>query len=408
MKKKDKRSWLTYIAGLTVSAGFLLVASIAVSHAIDMLSAPPDPGFAVASIGDESVEAQEKGGNVQPVALYREQLIDNGEQPSVHAATLVNLPDGDVGAFWFGGSREGGGDVEIWFARYDQQTGNFSPARSVMSRQLLASQLGRYIRKLGNPAAILDGNGQVWLFFVSVSAGGWATSSINFIMSTDGGVTWSPARRLVTSPFFNVSTLVRNPPVNLTDGGLAIPIYHELAGKFAEILFVTADGDIRQKVRVTWGRDALQPSLVPISESHAAVFMRYAGDPPMRMLFATTGDAGRTFDQPRSLDLPNADNSVAATRRGTEFWIVYNSSETGRGELSVAIHEDARRVARIYDLESGEGGGGGEFSYPAIITDFRGRHHVAYTHKRQHIKHVVFNDVWLTQVRNTYPAELSP
>ncbi|MCY4290790.1 MAG: hypothetical protein OXC72_03395, partial [Roseovarius sp.] len=94
MKKKDKRSWMTYIAGLTVSAGFLLVASIAVSHAIDMLSAPPDPGFAVASIGDESVEVQEKGGNVQPVALYREQLIDNGEQPSVHAATLVNLPDG--------------------------------------------------------------------------------------------------------------------------------------------------------------------------------------------------------------------------------------------------------------------------------------------------------------------------
>src|SRR5690606_30317226 len=36
------------------------------------------------------------------------------QAPSVHAATAVELPDGSLRAFWFGGSREGARDVAIW------------------------------------------------------------------------------------------------------------------------------------------------------------------------------------------------------------------------------------------------------------------------------------------------------
>ena len=384
---------------ITPAIGSLLVLVAAVGHASSVFSGKPAPGFVIESVeaGSDGARAKlmETVGN--PSVSYSDRLLDSAGQNAVHAATLANLPNGNVGAWWFGGSREGGKDVEIWFAEYDQQSRGFSSARSIMSRHQLAVQLDRYIKKLGSPAAVLDGNGRVWLFFVSVSVGGWATSAVNYVTSDDGGKTWSPARRLVTSPFFNVSTLVRTPPVLLQDGSLALPVYHEFIGKFAEILILGPDGTVLNKKRLTWGRDALQPVLVPISRDSAVVLMRYAGDPPMRMLHSSTDDRGRTFASSRRLSLPNADNSVVASTlpEGGGIWIVYNSSEHSREVLSIAVaNGDVSEVARVHDLDSSKGG---EFSYPATVTDVHGRHHVAWTHNRKNIKHAVFNDAWLLE-----------
>jgi len=44
--------------------------------------------------------------------------------------------------------------------------------------------------------------------------------------SSDGGLFWTPSRRLTLSPFFNVSELVRNRPVRLANGGWLVPVYH--------------------------------------------------------------------------------------------------------------------------------------------------------------------------------------
>ncbi|MCY3878406.1 MAG: exo-alpha-sialidase [Rhodobacteraceae bacterium] len=365
----------------------LLLLPVAI-HSVDLLSVEPSAGFHI-----QETDAEASG------AVFRQQLLDAAGQQSVHAATLANLPGGGIGAWWFGGSREGGKDVEIWFARYERSSGRFSPARSIMSRHQLASDLGRYIRKLGNPAAFLDRDGRLWLFFVSVSIGGWAGSAVNVMTSDDGGINWSPARRLVTSPFFNISTLVRTPPVLMRDGSLALPAYHEFLGKFAEIITLEADGSIRSKQRLTWGRDALQPALVPTARDQAHIFMRYAGPPPKRMLYASTEDGGRSFSKARKLDLPNWDNSVAAaTLTGDpHVWLVYNSSEGSRETLSIAISDENPALSRhIHDFT--ESGSGGEFSYPAIVTDPQGFHHVAWTHERKNISHAVFNDAWLLQL----------
>ncbi len=391
---------------ITPTVGCLLILVSAAGHAVSVFSDTSTPGFVVENVDAGKNGAQlkltETAGN-SPIS-FSDRLLDSAGQNSVHAATLANLPNGNVGAWWFGGSREGGKDVRIWFAEYDQQSKVFSPARSILSRHQLAVQLDRYIKKLGNPAAVLDGNGRVWLFFVSVSIGGWAGSAVNYVTSDDGGKTWSSARRLVTSPFFNVSTLVRTPPVLLQDGSLAVPVYHEFIGKFAEILIVGPDGTVRNKKRLTWGRDALQPVLVPTSQDSAVVLMRYAGEPPMRMLHSLTDDRGRNFTRVRKLSLPNADNSVVASMLpdGGGIWIVYNSSEFNREALSIAVADsNVSEVIRAYDLESTKGG---EFSYPAIITDVHGQHHVAWTHNRKNIKHVVFNDAWMLKTLQTEPV----
>ncbi|WP_206323709.1 exo-alpha-sialidase, partial [Pseudomonas viridiflava] len=96
---------------------------------------------------------------------------------------------------------------------------------------------GKYIRKLGNPVIALAPDKRLWLFYVSVSVGGWAGSTVNAMVSSDMGANWSPPRQLVTSPFLNISTLVRAAPVFHADGSIGLPVYHEFLGKFAEYLY---------------------------------------------------------------------------------------------------------------------------------------------------------------------------
>ena len=40
----------------------------------------------------------------------------------------------------------------------------------------------------------------------------------------------------MTSPFVNVSTLVRSNPFRYADGSIGLPAYHEFIGKFAELI----------------------------------------------------------------------------------------------------------------------------------------------------------------------------
>jgi len=49
-----------------------------------------------------------------------------------------------------------------------------------------------------------------------------------------------PARRLVSSPFFNLSTMVRGEPVQYADGTIGLPIYQNLLGSFGSCCAWTA------------------------------------------------------------------------------------------------------------------------------------------------------------------------
>ncbi len=40
--------------------------------------------------------------------------------PNCHASTVLPLPDGTVISAWFGGTKEGTGDVNIWYSRRDE------------------------------------------------------------------------------------------------------------------------------------------------------------------------------------------------------------------------------------------------------------------------------------------------
>ena len=114
------------------------------------------------------------------------------------------------------------------------------------------------INRRGTASTIVyltDGE-KLHLWFVSVAIGGWAGSTLNHSVSGDGGRTWTPPIRLQTSPFLNISTLVRNGLVPYADGTLAFPVYHEFISKFAELLRLDAYGQVLDKQRLTPGGSA--------------------------------------------------------------------------------------------------------------------------------------------------------
>jgi predicted neuraminidase len=317
-----------------------------------------------------------------------------GHTASVHAGTLVERSDGSLLAAWFGGTREGAKDVAIYSAAFDPTVGHWSEPVMVTDRLQSQRELQRYLRKLGNPVLGRDAEGRIWLFYVTVSLGGWATSSVSYKVSEDGGRHWSEARRLVTSPLANLSTLVKGRPLLYRDGSLALPAYHELQGKFGELLRISPSGGVLDKWRMTAGRRAIQPWIVPMGGNEALALMRRAGSSPPRVLLTRSRDAGASWGELSTTSLPNPGAAVAAALRPDgSVLLVFNDREGGRENLSLALSRDGEQWKRLAVLEQGERDA--EFSYPYLIHTAAGGYHIAYTWRRERIAHVFFNEAWI-------------
>lgn len=315
--------------------------------------------------------------------------------PSAHAASLAELPDGRIAAAWFAGSREGAADVAVWFSTLEN--GAWSLPRAIARRERTAQATLVHIRKLGNPVLHAQGN-LLHLWYVSASIGGWAGSSINHSVSDDGGSSWSAPAKLVTAPFFNISTLVRAAPLPLADGGLGLPAYHEFIGKHGEWLRLAADGRILDKVRLPQDRPTLQPAAVALDRQRGLAWLRDAGPGPGQVRVAVTGDGGQTWEGLPTTALGNPNSSIAALRLPSGRLLLAGNPGEGRRSLVLWLSDDEGRSwkeARVADSTSDSGPGLAEVSYPALLLARDGRIHLAWTWRRQGIKHAVFSEAWL-------------
>lgn len=383
--------------------------------------------------------------NQEPPRI-RSHFVSSRLHAQTHAASLVELKDGRLRAFWFSGSREGARDVEIHSAVFDVAGSQWGAEQKVADRAGTEQALQRYVAKLGNPVPARAADGSLWLYYVTVSLGGWAGSSITAMRSTDEGQTWAAPRRLVTSPFLNISTLVRNGLVPYADGTLGFPVYHEFISKFAELLRMDARGAVLDKQRLApGGAGTLQPVVLVQNAQHAVALMRHSGRGPHRALMVATADAGRHWTAPSATQLRNPDSAVSAVMLADgRMLAVLNDLEQGRDALSLMLSadggaswntvyqfEDARGLpaqeaaylarvddmlvhsdARIAALPAGErqaylasvrqqacdaAGCRSEFSYPFLLQAKDGNFHVVYTWNRTFIKHVEFTPAWLAQ-----------
>ncbi|MDT9644325.1 sialidase family protein [Pseudomonas sp. JV245A] len=376
---------------------------------------------------------------------YNSRFVSSDLDDFVHSSSVTALPGGDLMAVWFAGSREGAADVQVRSARFDAKTGEWGAEQVLATRESTRDGTGRYIRKLGNPVIALGPDQRLWLFYVSVSVGGWATSAINLMVSDDLGRSWSAPRQLVTSPFFNISTLVRAAPVFHADGSIGLPVYHELMGKFAEYLYLSADGAVIDKFRISRGKHSLQPTIVPLDERRAVAMLRYAGDTHHKVLASRTEDAGQTWSEPYPLQPSNPNSSLAAV--GTDdqgVLVALNDLQDGRFKLSlygtdaglsqwrplVELDQSPDPLGQPFSHEAykdiiGEGfrassgarrlpleqrflsnldyrvckpqGCDFEYEYPYFSRGADGLYHLVYSWNNTFIKHVSFNAAWLAE-----------
>lgn len=318
-----------------------------------------------------------------------------GGPPAVHAGTITRLHDGRLLAAWFAGTREGASDVHILMSSLTPGTSEWSTPTAIATREQTTDELNRYISKLGNPILFADSRKRVWLFYVTVSMGGWSGSSITLKYSDDDGATWRAAERLITSPFLNISTLVKGCPVECESGHLLLPVYHEFIRKFGEAIVISPEGRLVSKIRLTADQGAIQPWIVPIDQHASLAFYRQSGRREKRVLVnhlkdVLSSDCGSV----EFCDLPNPDAAIAAVRRvNGDYLMVCNPVESGRHRLSLATSKDGLNWKIIRDVEAGDQLA--EYSYPYLIQGAIGEYHLVYTWNRTKIRYLAFDDHWL-------------
>ena len=384
--------------------------------------------------------------NIAGESFFNVQFASKNAVDFVHAASVAETGGGNLIAAWFAGSREGGRDVTIKSTRFNASTNKWSDEVILATPWNTQSATNRWVKKLGNPVITLAPNGRLWLFYVSVAAGGWAASAINTIHSDDLGSSWSQPKRLITTPFVNISTLVKSAPIYYQDGTMALPIYHELMGKFAEILHLDQQGKVLNKTRITHNKYSLQPVLLPSIDKHPTLaLMRNAGKDKM-LLASISNDNGESWQPSHHQSIPNPNSALAAIRRSDDSLLAaLNNTKDGRNKLALAYcpengenwkeinvleeHKPDRISKKQYmpmlenDFFSSinktikkeaietwanfeenidirmckEAGCKFSYDYPYLIKAKNGRYHLVYSWNKSFIKHVSFNDAWLEQ-----------
>ena len=292
--------------------------------------------------------------------------------PVAHASALLALPathPAALLAFWFAGQRESAADVQIAASQFDRATQQWSAARFVVNRHTLATELGFAVRRLGNPVAWLDGQGQVHLFVVATGLGGWAAARIVHLRQSGGGqdfakLSFQVERVLPLSWLWNTSFLVRTAPLSLQDGGMVLPVHFELGIKYPVALRFDAGGNFLGMARISSRKHLLQPTLLMAEQSRWLALMR---DQRLdgKVAVAQSVDGGQHWSDLPDLILHNPDSSVAALALAPgRMFLVHNALPKGRTVLDLSASADGEQWSLLQTLARGTGQD--EYSYPAL------------------------------------------
>jgi len=316
----------------------------------------------------------------QPGILKSEFIYENAPVPSCHATTIVEPAGGGLVAAWFGGTAEGKPDVGIWVSR--NEDGKWTAPVEVANG--LQSDGTGY--PCWNPVLFQPKGAPLLLFYkVGPSPGKWWGMLRN---STDGGRTWSDARRLPDG----ILGPIKNKPVQLANGDILCPTSSEHAGWRVHFERSSDSG-------VTWSKTdavndgksigAIQPSILfPGGEKLLAL-----GRTKQAHIFRVASeDGGTSWGEMSLTELPNPNSGTdAVTLRDGRHLLVYNHTAKGRTPLNLAVSRDGAAWEAALTLESEPG----EYSYPAVIQTRDGLVHITYTWKRQRVRHCVVDPAQL-------------
>ncbi len=304
--------------------------------------------------------------------------------PAHHCSTIAEAGNGDLLCLWYGGTYESAHDQALFLA---QETGREELEHAASAHSRRPDATGQRRDLLRCPEAGVDrlvphggdapmGRGD-----------GWNRCRLFYRTSTDDGHSWSDDRPMFEETLWCVP---RNPPLALAGGTLLLPV-EGLQDEVEGSHFLThKPGDDRwQRAGFTSGGS--QPAVIQRSDGSLLAMLRHA-----RFLTRIESrDDGQSWSKAEATPLANPDSGISMTRLANgHLLLVYNDSQTRRTPLSIVRSLDEGKTwEKPMSLECSPG----EYSYPCIIQGADGKIHVTYTFRRYAIKHVEFNENWLTQ-----------
>lgn len=327
-----------------------------------------------------------------------------GSFPSLHGATLASIPsEGKLLSCWYAGSREMGTDVQIYCSHSSDKEIKWStPWIAVKAGE---RHTGDFLKSksIGNPVLFQDDEAKVtYLFFGTVTLGGWRGVRTFYRISKDAGRTWSESIPVNGSfpgdsiALGRIGKFVRIKPILVSKNEFLLPMYFEWDEKRSfscsfkrnsKGLFIETDCSAMP------GAESLQPSLVVLgNQVHA-----YTRSKNKFVQHSVLDLNSKTWTPLKNLDIANPDSSIdTAVTDQQGVILVGNILPNGRNQLDLLYSTDGIQFKKIYSFESNKEPSA-EYSYPALIKTADGNYHLAFTYQRKAIKHFHFDQAWLNE-----------
>lgn len=307
-----------------------------------------------------------------------------------HASSITVAANGDLLVSWYGGSYESSDDEALYLARRPRGQRLWETPRMLLRNPR---------QPVGNAVIFTMPNGENWIIWGRMEASqpllahtGWAETRLLYRVSRDHGRSWS-----ADAPFPMETTgwLPRNVAIRLASGAILVPISDERNNRDLSFFLLTRDNGAH------WTRSANipnaqsqgeQPAVAQRRDGSLLAFLRTAPS----LLQTESSDDGLTWTpaQPTEFNNPDAAISLCALNNGNLI-LVWNNNERGRSPLHIARSTDnGKSWSKPLQLESNPG----EYSYPSVIQTEDQHIHVIYTYRRYSIKHVEFDEAWLTRL----------
>lgn len=315
----------------------------------------------------------------QSLQTTSEFIYEKAPFESCHASTIAETPAGLVVA-WFGGPYEKHPDVGIWISRKSRNQTWTTPEEVANGIQHTDKRYPCW-----NPVLFYHPEAGLILFFkVGPSPSEWWGE---MMVSSDFGVTWSSPRRLPE----DILGPVKNKPELLVDNVLLCASSTEHDGWKVHVELTSDWGNSWKKTDIPASSEemqAIQPTILKHEQGKLQMLCRSRNNV---ILQTWSTDNGLTWSPLQPASLPNPNSGIdAVSVNPNSHWLLYNPTKTPEGEwggdrypLVLAHSKDGISWENKIVLEDLPG----EYSYPSIVYNGKGKLHLVYTWKREKIKY---------------------
>ncbi len=352
---------------------------------------------------------------------YNEQLctlealiVSNGS--SIHAADLIELPNKDLLAVWFAGTKEGDANIRIEMSRLKAGEQTWEEAVWLTNDTKRSEQ---------NPSLFMHPDGTLWLIYTAQLGREYkeahqlnlqCTAEIRVMKSNDLGNTWSNYEVLFEQP----GSFCRQKPQILSNGRMVFGNWLCLNddthyGTDTTVVQISDDNGKTWKASlIEDSRGCVHANLIEVENGKLiALFRSRSAD---YIYISKSNDYGDTWSAPVKTELPNNNSSISAVKlQSGKIAIIYNDYSANldrekvvwpyeRCPVAIALSEDGGETwpYRRY-VETGENFFGEKntrcnrkYEYPVIMQGDDGIIHAAYSFgSRICVKYVALDENWI-------------